>query len=153
MTTTPTGVAPTTSWTLRIFAALLCLGVSAIHVIDQGGIPGSKTPSYVGIGYYLLEIVGIVIAVLLLSRPVLPVWFVTIGVGAGPLLGFILSRGPGLPNYTDDMGNWFEPLGVVSMVVEGVLLILAAVVFLRGIGGRAEAMAPAASRVESRVEA
>jgi hypothetical protein len=37
-----------------------------------------------------------------------------------------------LPNYTDDVGNWTEPLGVVSLVVEGVLFILAAATLLAG---------------------
>jgi hypothetical protein len=39
-----------------------------------------------------------------------------------------------LPDYTDDIGNWGEPLGVISVVVEGVLLILAAASLLRRIG-------------------
>ncbi len=36
----------------------------------------------------------------------------------------MLSRGPGLPSYTDDKGNWTEAIGVLSLVVEGVLLML-----------------------------
>jgi len=32
-----------------------------------------------------------------------------------------------MPDYTDDIGNWAEPLGVVSLVAEGILLIVAAV--------------------------
>ena len=43
----------------RATAALLCLGVSVVHVIDQGGVPGSKDPAYVGAGYYVLEIAGV----------------------------------------------------------------------------------------------
>ena len=38
----------------------------------------------------------------------------------------MLSHGPGLPNYTDDKGNWTETLGLVSLIVEGALLVLAA---------------------------
>ena len=40
------------------------------------------------------------------------------------MLGFVLTRGPGLPDATDDRGNWGEPLGVASLVVEGLLIIL-----------------------------
>jgi hypothetical protein len=58
-------------------------------------------------------------------------WFVTIGVGAGPMIGYILSRGPGLPDYTDDMGNWGEPLGVFSLIAETILIVLAVTFFLR----------------------
>jgi hypothetical protein len=128
--TTP-AMSPSMSMPARLVGALLCLGVAAIHVIDQGGIPGSKTPTYVGIGYYILEIVAILTAIWLVARPTRAAWFVTIGVAAGPLLGYVLSRGPGLPDYTDDRGNWTEPLGLLSLFVEGVLLVLSATLFLR----------------------
>lgn len=109
----------------RATAALLCLSVSIIHVIDQGGVPGAKDPSYVGVGYYILEIVGAITALLLIQSDSALVWLLSVGVAAGPIVGYVLSRGPGLPDYTDDKGNWNEPLGVVSLIVEGFLLILA----------------------------
>lgn len=110
---------------IRLFGALLCLAVAAIHVIDQHGFPGSKEPTHVGVGFYVVEAAGVLAAVLLLARRVRVGWFLSLGVAAGPLLGYVLSRGPGLPGYTDDIGNWTEPLGVVSLLVEAVLLVLA----------------------------
>lgn len=109
----------------------MCLAVAAIHVIDQGGIPGSKTPLYVGYGYYALELIGVVTAVLLIAGAIRVGWFLAIGVAAGPFIGYMLSRGPGLPGYTDDIGNWTEPLGLVSLVVEALLFAFAATMFLR----------------------
>jgi hypothetical protein len=109
----------------RATAALLCLSVSVIHVFDQGGIPGSKEPTYVGAGYYVLEIVGVIAALWLIQSSSALGWLLSVAVAAGPIVGYILSRGPGLPDYTDDKGNWNEPLGVVSLIVEGFLLILA----------------------------
>ena len=110
---------------LRVLSAIGCLAVAAIHVIDQGGLVGTKDPQYVQILYYALEAAGVAAAALILIRPARVGWFFTLGVAAGPILGYVLSRGPGLPNYTDDVGNWTEPLGIISLVVEGVLLILA----------------------------
>lgn len=107
-------------------AAALAILVAAVHVVDQGGIIGDKTPSYVGIGYWMLEIVALAVAVVLYTKSArLLTWLVTFGVGAGPLLGFILSRGPGLPSYADDRGNWSEPLGIISLVIEGLLVLVA----------------------------
>ncbi|MFF7632951.1 hypothetical protein ACFZB9_07340 [Kitasatospora sp. NPDC008050] len=123
----------------RAAAALLCLAVSWIHVQDQGGFPGDKTPHYVGVGYYVLEVTGVICAVLLLAgaRPrvargnAYPLdWLLAAAVAFGPLLGFVLSRGPGLPDYSDDKGNWTEPLALISVAVEGTLLIMAAMVLL-----------------------
>ncbi|WP_051939248.1 hypothetical protein [Phaeacidiphilus oryzae] len=113
-----------------VAAALLCAAVAVIHVQDQGGFPGDKTPGYVGIGYYLLEVVGILVAVVLVFRPSRRMWFLAAGVGLGPLVGFVLSRGPGLPDYTDDVGNWTEPLAVISVVVEVVLIVVAAAMYV-----------------------
>lgn len=119
---------------LRLLGALLALAVVVIHVKDQGGFPGDKTPPYVGIGYYLLEAVGVVLAFALvtgLGRHTVKVWLLTLGVAVGPLLGFVLSRGPGLPDYTDDRGNWTEPIGVASLVVEGALALVTLTVLAR----------------------
>ncbi len=116
--------------TRRATAALLCLGVSVIHVLDQGGIPGSKDPAYVGAGYYILEIVGVVAALLLIQSGSAYGWLLSLGVAAGPVAGYILSRGPGLPDYSDDKGNWNEPLGVVSLIVEGFLFLLSLIQIL-----------------------
>ncbi|MFY9806399.1 MAG: hypothetical protein WAK86_03930 [Pseudonocardiaceae bacterium] len=111
----------------RIIGVLGCLAVAAIHVIDQGGVPGAKGPEYVQIMYYALEVAGVVAAVLLLANKSRLGWLLSLGVAAGPIVGYVLSRGPGLPDYTDDIGNWAEPLGVVSLLIEGILLVLAAI--------------------------
>lgn len=118
----------------RIVGAALALGVAYVHVKDQGGFPGDKAPTYVGVGYYVLELAGLLTAVLLIAGPrkhTVKAWLLAVGVAAGPIVGFMLSRGPGLPSYSDDKGNWTETLGVVSLVVEGALLLLAAALVAR----------------------
>jgi hypothetical protein len=129
---------PGRSWLLRLAGAALCLAVAAIHVIDQGGFPGSKAPVYVCDGYYALELIGAVTAVLLITGAIQAGWFLAIGVAAGPFTGYMLSRGPGLPGYTDDVGNWTEPLGLASLTVEALLFALAAALFLRAIAGMSQ---------------
>jgi hypothetical protein len=130
------------SWR-QAWTAVLCLAVAWIHVQDQGGFPGSKTPGYVGAGYYALEAAGIACALLitadarLAAHPI--TWLTAMGVALGPLLGYILSRGPGLPGYTDDKGNWTEPLGLASLAVEVALLCLAVSVLRDGRGQRSAA--------------
>jgi hypothetical protein len=42
------------------------------------------------------------------------------------LLRFVLTRTIGLPQATDDRGNWHEMLGGWSMVAEGLLIVLTA---------------------------
>ncbi len=116
---------PGAAWPARLAGALLCLAVAVIHVIDQGGFPGSKTPHYVALLYYALQAAGVLTAILLLAGAARLGWTLAAGVAAGPILGYVLSRGPGLPDYSSDIGNWTETLGLLSLSVEGLLLILA----------------------------
>ena len=132
LATTPTSVpAATHHLAPRVLGAALALGVAYAHVKDQGGFPGDKAPHYVGVGYYLLELAAVVVAVALLAKASRHTWALSLGVAVGPAVGFVLSRGPGLPNYSDDKGNWFEPLAVGSLLVEGLLLLLSGFVLLR----------------------
>lgn len=135
------GRATGSSLIARLVGVVGCLAVAAIHVIDQGGVPGTKGPEYVQLLYYALEVAGVLVAALLLTKHARVGWLLSLGVAAGPIVGYVLSRGPGLPNYTDDIGYWGEPLGVVSLVVEGILLILA-VVSLRWYASSANSPAP-----------
>lgn len=122
----------------RLGGAALALAVAGIHITDQHGFPGSAEPGYKLVLFYVVEAVAVVTAALLLL-PLAPklttaAWTVAATVvSAGPLFGYLLSRGPGLPDYVDDRGNWTEPLGVASLVVEAALLALSvtAVVVIR----------------------
>jgi hypothetical protein len=120
------GLAGGSSLVAQMGGVVGCLAVAAIHVIDQGGVPGTKGPEYVQFMYYALEAAGVVSAALLLTNQARLGWLLSLGVAAGPIVGYVLSRGPGLPDYTDDIGNWTEPLGITSLLVEGILLIIAA---------------------------
>lgn len=115
----------------RAVGAVLAALVAVVHIADQGGLTALKDPAYVGQGYRLLELVAVVTAGLLLlarARARLAGWVLALGVALGPIIGYVLSRGPGLPGYTEDRGNWSELLGLQALTVEGLLLVLAAVV-------------------------
>lgn len=55
-------------------------------------------------------------------------WVAAGGLAALILACYVISRSIGLPGFTDDIGEWSEPLGLASMVVEGLLVVLAAAV-------------------------
>ena len=117
------------------FAAVLSLGVTVIHWMDQGG-SHMKDPLYIGVGYYLIELAGVAAALMLLARANRRGLALALGVATAPFLGYVLSRTVGLPAAMDDIGNWTEPLGLISLVVEGSLLALASLVLMRAPGRR-----------------
>lgn len=47
------------------------------------------------------------------------------GIAGSVFLGYVISRTTGMPNATDDIGNWTEPLGLASIVSEGLTVIAA----------------------------
>jgi hypothetical protein len=56
-----------------------------------------------------------------------PRWLLAAAAAAASVMaGFVINRTVGLPNATDDIGNWTEPLGLVSLVVEGLVIAVAA---------------------------
>jgi hypothetical protein len=47
------------------------------------------------------------------------------GLAANVIAAFVLDRTAGLPSATGDIGNWLEPLGLASLVVEGLVVAIA----------------------------
>jgi hypothetical protein len=79
----------------------------------------------VGVGFALLSMAGMVLAVLLLTADSARVWAAAGLVAALAIAGYLLSRSVGLPTIRDDIGHWADPLGVPALSGEGLLLITA----------------------------
>jgi hypothetical protein len=69
-------------------------------------------------------------AVLLLTRPV-RLWHASGALCTAALLVYIASRTTGLPGSTDDIGNWFQTLGVFNVLFEAAVIAVAALVVRR----------------------
>ncbi len=117
------GIAPDIS--VRLVAALLALAVAAVHVADQGGITVLNSPAWIGWGYRLIEVGGVLTAVaVLLARPSWLGWATGALLGAGPFAAYIASRTVGVPGDPHDVGNWGYWIGTVSLIVEAALVTL-----------------------------
>jgi hypothetical protein len=78
--------------------------------------------------YVAACVASLVLAVALLLHPSRLTLLAAVGLAGSVLAGFVLSRTTGLPSATGDIGNWTEPLGLVSMIVEGMIVAV-------GVGG------------------
>src|SRR5271155_4437016 len=84
---------------VRLVGAMLALAVAAVHVADQGGITALATPDWIGWGYRLIEVGGVLTALALLIpvrflagiAPVWLAWGAGILLGAGPFIGYVAS--------------------------------------------------------------
>ena len=109
---------------LAVPAALGLLAVAVVHLIDG---PGSLSDQfYVGTLELAVAVACVPLAAMLLTRPVAALWHATGALCTATLLVFIASRTVGLPGSADDIGNWGQLIGVLSMVFEAAVVILAA---------------------------
>jgi hypothetical protein len=124
----------------RAAAVVALAGVALIHVLD---IPGKFTETpYMGVMYVGLIAGSLLTAGALIRGSDSRAWLAAALLPLGAIVGYALSRTVGLPQATDDIGNWLEPLGLASLFVEGSLVTLAALVLgerTAGLGLRAVA--------------
>jgi hypothetical protein len=83
--------------------------------------------TYVGVGMLTFAIVGIHLAVRLLTTPSAGVWVATGLVGTAEIASYMLSRTVGLPQLQDDIGHWSDPLGNVAIICETAMVCAAVV--------------------------
>ena len=115
---------------VRATTAIGLGGIAVIHAVDAVG-KWSET-RYLFWMYMALIVAAIVIAAgVLFSYS--PRWLLAAAaLAASVFAGYVINRTVGLPSATDDIGNWTEPLGLASLLVEGFVIAV-------GLGGHAAA--------------
>ena len=114
---------------LRLPVAAAALVAAAAHVPVTG--EHLREATYIGVLFVVLEVGLVGLAVLLFLRDDRLVWAAAAFVPALAVAAYVASRTVGLPQITDDVGNWAEPLGIVSVVFESVMVSM---VLARGTG-------------------
>lgn len=104
----------------RTIAVVGLAGIALIHILQ---LPDAFSETF----YLGLLFVGAVVASVALSAALTRTsdrraWMAAAVLPAVILLGYLLSRTTGLPDATNDVGEWDEPLGLASMVVEGLVV-------------------------------
>jgi len=82
-------------------------------------LPGKWTETF----YIAVMYLGaIAFAAFLVDRLVVKVstrdYLASAALSAMVLIGYVVNRTVGMPGSTDDIGNWFEPLGLLSLAIE-----------------------------------
>jgi hypothetical protein len=107
----------------RATVAVGLAGVALIHLLDSIG-KWSET-RYLFWMYIALMVTSLAVAGWVLFTRSRTALLAAAAVGASAIAGYVLSRSVGLPNATDDIGNWTEPLGLASLFVEGTVVVAA----------------------------
>ena len=101
-------------------------GVALIHLLDLHDT--YLASPYKGWLYLALIAGTLACAAALVRRDDPRAWLGACLLPAGAFAAFVWSRTVGLPGGADDIGNWWEPLGLASLFVEGAVVALGAAV-------------------------
>jgi hypothetical protein len=104
-------------------AGLITMGI--IHAVEiQGELGGAV---WLSVGFILLAAAGPLAGVWLLIQPTVPAWVLAGLTCLLAALGYMATRSFAVPGDHDDVGNWLEPLGLVALITEWLVVILVAV--------------------------
>jgi hypothetical protein len=98
--------------------------IAAIHAVDA---VGKWTEARYMFWMYMAAIAGaIVVAAAVVFGRSRAALAAAGGLAGAVLLGYVVDRTIGLPAATGDIGNWTEPLGLASVVVEAATVAVVA---------------------------
>lgn len=124
---------------LRYPAAVLAVvaGLAHVPVTPQH----LREAPYIGVLFICLTVVCVIFSSWLLIQDSAVAWGV-LGVSCLlAVIAYVVSRTVGLPLIGDDVGNWFETLGVVSVLTETGVVLLSAAALHKAAFGRYAASA------------
>jgi hypothetical protein len=122
--------------------AVTVIGLIAVGIVHALEIPGQVSGAvWLTIGFCLLAVIAPAAGLWLLLRPSLLAWEFAGLVCGLAAAGYILTRSVPVPGDAGDAGNWLEPMGVASLITEGVVVIIAAAI-LAGIYRASHASRP-----------
>jgi hypothetical protein len=92
------------------------LGLAGVHIMD---LPAKWTETF----YMAVMYLGIIaFAAFLIERLIVKVssrdYLASALLSISVLLGYVINRTVGMPGAMGDIGNWFEPLGLLSIAIE-----------------------------------
>ena len=95
-------------------------GIALIHALQ---VPEAfEETAYLGVLFIGAIVAGLALSAALTRTTDQRVWAAAGGLAAAIMLGYVLTRTTGLPDATLDVGNWTEPLGLASLVAEGLVV-------------------------------
>ncbi len=102
----------------------LIAATGAIHLIETPEYYGEVR--YIGI-LFALSVIGALVSAVGIARGERWSWQLGLLVAGGSLVAYLLSRTIGIPGFRENTWEEFaEPMGLLSLLVEGAFVVLAA---------------------------
>ncbi len=126
---------------MRAVAVIGLMAVGIIHALEiQGQLSGAV---WLAVSFCLLAVTAPVCGLWLLARPGRLPWVAGGLICLSTAIGYVLTRSTGMPGDSRDVGNWLEPLGITSLIIEAIVVIVAVLALTdKGGSGATRAAAP-----------
>ena len=108
-----------------IRSAALVLGLAsiiAVHVMDLTA--KMQEVPYIGFMYIGVIVVAGFLIHRVMSGATRLDFLAAAGLAGAVIVGYVVNRTVGMPGATGDIGNWWEPLGFLSVVIETWVVVL-----------------------------
>jgi hypothetical protein len=108
------------------------LGTGFIHIVEARD--SFSDAAYKGLLFVANGLGAVVAAFGIYRNQRVLGWALGLVVAGGALLAYVASRTIGLPGLPAEPDAWFEPMGVASLVCEGLFVVLFAVAHAKRTG-------------------
>jgi len=106
---------------ISVVAAIVVAAVAHIPVIA----PHLEEAPYMGVLFIALTAVCLTLGAAIATTNATWAYQSAAGVCGAAVLAYAATRLVAFPQLADDVGNWFEPLGVVSVISESAVVVFA----------------------------
>jgi hypothetical protein len=110
----------------RAVAIVGLVGIALIHILESPD--AFEAIGYLGALFVCAVVTSLLLAAVMTRTSADLAWAAVGGFAGLILLCYVISRSVGLPGFTHDVGEWTEPLGLASMVAEGLVICVSAAV-------------------------
>lgn len=115
-------------WRWVVIVAALVASIAHVPVIA----PHLDEAPYMGVLFIILTLACAALAVTLIVRDGPVVYGLTVLTCGLAVIGYAATRLVAFPMLSDDVGNWLEPLGVVSIISESIAVAGSVLALVRG---------------------
>jgi hypothetical protein len=107
----------------RWFAAACLAVIAGVHIAIAP--EHLHEAPYAGVLFLALATAALAVAALVLTSNQPLVWTAAAALSLAALVAYLMSRSVGLPSLGDDVGDWLNPLGVVAVLCEAAVALIA----------------------------
>ena len=120
---------------LRWVLAVAAIVAAAAHLPVIG--PHLTEAPYMGVLFIVLTAACVALALAVMIRDTMAVYALAALTCTLAIVGYIATRLVAFPMLADDVGNWLEPMGVLSVGSEAIVVLSAGLAF-RAVAARAQ---------------